>query len=194
MVQVIHCLSNGIERVERAALRALAFALPVMIIANTIGRAFRSPIYWMDELAIHCMVWLAMIGMSLTLKTRAAVSVTMLVDAVPPGLMKGMKVLVDLMILGFAGTLLYLCIRWFDPVTLVQVGFDLHEFSGQTFNFMYEDITATLGMKKLWFWLIVPTVALTTCVHGISNLMKTVATPAGTLKELSASSGARGLD
>lgn len=110
MVQVIHCLSNGIERVERAALRALAFALPVMIIANTIGRAFRSLIYWMDELAIHCMVWLAMIGMSLTLKTRAAVSVTMLVDAVPPG------------------------------------------------------------------------------------LMKTVATPAGTLKELSASSGARGLD
>ena len=72
MVQVIHCLSDGILRVERGAVRLLAFALPLMIIANTIGRAFRSPIYFMDELAIHCMVWIAMIGMSLTLKTAAA--------------------------------------------------------------------------------------------------------------------------
>ena len=34
--------------------------------------------------ALSLMVWLAMIGLSLTLKTRDAVAVTMLVDAVPP--------------------------------------------------------------------------------------------------------------
>jgi TRAP-type C4-dicarboxylate transport system permease small subunit len=178
-------LSDGILRVERGAVRLLAFALPLMIIANTIGRAFRSPIYFMDELAIHCMVWIAMIGMSLTLKTRTAVSVTMLVDAVPLALMKSMKVLIDVIILTFAGILIYLCIKWFDPVALARVGFDFQEFSGETF---------TLGMKKFWFWLIVPVAAMTTFVHALSNLLKTAATPAAALKELSASSGARGLD
>ena len=194
MVQVIHCLSDGILRVERGAVRLLAFALPLMIIANTIGRAFRSPIYFMDELAIHCMVWIAMIGMSLTLKTRTAVSVTMLVDAVPLALMKSMKVLIDVIILTFAGILIYLCIKWFDPVALARVGFDFQEFSGETFNFMYQDTTNTLGMKKFWFWLIVPVAAMTTFVHALSNLLKTAAMPAAALKELSASSGARGLD
>lgn len=193
MVQVIHSLSDGILRVERGAVRLLAFTLPLMIIANTVGRAFRSPIYFMDELAIHCMVWIAMIGMSLTLKTRTAVSVTMLVDAVPLALMKGMKVLIDLIILAFACILIYLCIRWFDPVALARVGFDFQEFSGETFNFMYQDTTNTLGMKKFWFWLIVPVAATTTLVHALSNLLKTVGAPAAALKQLSASS-ARGLD
>ena len=178
MVQVIHCLSDGILRVERGAVRLLAFALPLMIIANTIGRAFRSPIYFMDELAIHCMVWIAMIGMSLTLKTRTAVSVTMLVDAVPLALMKSMKVLIDVIILTFAGILIYLCIKWFDPVALARVGFDFQEFSGETFNFMYQDTTATLGIAKFWFWLVVPLVAVTISVHALSNLLQTVATPA----------------
>lgn len=193
MVQVIHSLSDGILRVERGAVRLLAFTLPLMIIANTVGRAFRSPIYFMDELAIHCMVWIAMIGMSLTLKTRTAVSVTMLVDAVPLALMKGMKVLIDLIILAFACILIYLCIRWFDPFALARVGFDFQEFSGETFNFMYQDTTNTLGMKKFWFWLIVPVAATTTLVHALSNLLKTVGAPAAALKQLSASS-ARGLD
>ncbi|MEI2417836.1 TRAP transporter small permease subunit [Orrella sp. JC864] len=194
MLDALHRLSGRIECVERIAVRAFVLALPVMILANTLGRAMRSPIYWMDELAIHCMVWLAMIGLSLTLKTRSAVAVTMLVDAVAPGLMKGMRVVVDLIILAFALTLLFLCMRWFDPVMLARAGFDLHEFSGQTFNFMYQDTTATLGMRKFWFWLIVPVVALTTSVHAASNLARTVSAPATALKAKLASAGSRGLD
>ena len=140
------------------------------------------------------MVWLAMIGMSLTLKTRDAVAVTMLVDAVPPLLAKAMKILIDLLVLLFGIALLVLCYRWFDPMTLMRLGFDTREFSGETFNFMYQDTTNTLGMKKFWFWLIVPVAAMTTFVHALSNLLKTAATPAAALKELSASSGASGLD
>ena len=45
MVQVIHCLSDGILRVERGAVRLLAFALPLMIIANTIGRISLSHLF-----------------------------------------------------------------------------------------------------------------------------------------------------
>ncbi|TFZ00035.1 TRAP transporter small permease [Ramlibacter rhizophilus] len=149
-----------------------------MVLANVAGRAMRSPIYWIDELSVLVMVWLAMIGMSLTLKTRDAVAVTMLVDAVPPLLMKIMRILIDLLVLVFGITLLVLCYRWFDPLTLMRVGFDTREFSGQTFNFMYQDTTATLGVAKFWFWLVVPLVAVTTSVHALSNLLRTVATPA----------------
>ncbi len=137
----------------------------------------RNPIYWMDELSILLMVWLAMIGMSLTLKTRDAVAVTMLVDAVPPLLAKAMKILIDLLVLLFGIALLVLCYRWFDPMTLMRLGFDTREFSGETFNFMYQDTTATLGVAKFWFWLVVPLVAVTISVHALSNLLRTVATP-----------------
>jgi TRAP-type C4-dicarboxylate transport system permease small subunit len=178
VVKAVTTLSDWIAVVERGAVRVIVLALPLMILANAAGRAMRSPIYWMDELAILTMVWLAMIGMSLTLKTRDAVAVTMLVDVVPPPLMKAMKVLVDLLVLVFGITLLVLCYRWFDPLTLMRLDFDTREFSGETFNFMYEDTTATLGVAKFWFWLIVPVVAFTTSVHALSNLLQTLATPA----------------
>ena len=102
----------------------------------------------------------------------------MLVDAVPPLLMKAMKVLSDLLVLVFGIALLVLCYRWFDPLTLMRLGFDTREFSGQTFNFMYQDTTATLGVAKFWFWLVVPLSAVTTSVHALSNLLRTLATPA----------------
>ena len=194
MLKIITGLSDSIAQAERSVLRLIALALPLMVLANVAGRAMRNPIYWMDELSILLMVWLAMIGMSLTLKTRDAVAVTMLVDAVPPLLAKAMKILIDLLVLLFGIALLVLCYRWFDPMTLMRLGFDTREFSGETFNFMYQDTTNTLGMKKFWFWLIVPVAAMTTFVHALSNLLKTAATPAAALKELSASSGARGLD
>lgn len=178
MLKIITTLSDRIAQAERGVLRLIALALPLMILANVAGRAMRSPIYWMDELSILLMVWLAMIGMSLTLKTRDAVAVTMLVDAVPPLLGKAMKILTDLMVLLFGIILLVLCYRWFDPVTLMRLGFDTREFSGETFNFMYQDTTATLGVAKFWFWLIVPLVSVTISVHALSNLLRTVATPA----------------
>jgi len=178
VVKAITTLSDRIAQAERAVVRLIALALPLMVLANVAGRAMRSPIYWMDELSILLMVWLAMIGTSLTLKTRDAVAVTMLVDAVPPVLMKAMKVLVDLLVLVFGVTLLVLCYLWFDPVTLMRLGFDLREFSGQTFNFMYQDTTATLGAAKFWFWLVVPLVAVTISVHALSNLLQTLAKPA----------------
>lgn len=178
MVKAITTLSDWIAQAERAMLRLIAFALPLMILANVAGRTMRSPIYWMDELSILVMVWLAMIGMSLTLKTRDAVAVTMLVDAVPPVLMKAMKVLVDLLVLVFGIALLVMCYRWFDPLTLMRLGFDTREFSGQTFNFMYQDTTATLGVAKFWFWLVVPLAAAATSVHALSNLLMTLTTQA----------------
>lgn len=177
MLKSIAVLSHGIERIERMLIRVIVLALPLMILANAAGRALRSPIYWMDELAILTMVWLAMIAMSLTLKTRDAVAVTMLIDVAPSRLVKVMKVTVDLLVLAFGLIMVVLSWYWFDPLTLMQFGFDTREFAGETFNFMYQDTTSTLGLQKFWFWLVVPISALCTCIHGLFNLTQTLARP-----------------
>lgn len=186
MLNTIHRLSDWIARIERVLIRCIAIALPLMILVNATGRAARTPIYWMDELAILLMVWMAMIGMSLTLKTRDAVSVTMLVDMVPPRVMKAMKILTDILVLAFGIIVLMLSYRWFDPLALIRADFDLHAFSGDTFNFIYEDTTNTLGIKKFWFWLVIPLTALTTAMHGMSNLTHTLATPASSIADATA--------
>ena len=178
MLKIVASVSDGIERVERLLVRVIVLALPIMILANATGRALRSPIYWMDELAILTMVWLAMIAMSLTLKTRDAVAVTMLLDMLPPAVMKALRLAVDSLVLSFGLVLLVLTWHWFDPLTLMRLGFDTRAFSGETFNFMYQDTTATLGIPKFWFWLVVPISALCTSIHALSNLIDTFKRPA----------------
>lgn len=177
MVRSIHTLSDWIARCERGVARVLVLALPLMILANVTGRAFRSPIYWIDELAVLTMVWLAMIGMALTLKTRDAVAVTLLLDMVPATVGKILQMLVDILVLAFALALLLLCYMWFDPLLLITVDFDTSEFSAQSFNFIYDEPTTTLGIRKFWFWLIVPVVAFTSAVHALSNLLRTLTAP-----------------
>lgn len=127
-----HCLSDGILRVERGAVRLLAMLL--MIIA-VIGAHFALPSISCGELAIHCMVWIAAIGMSLTLKTRTAVSVTMPGRRGTAALMKSMKVLIDVIILTVAGILIYLLHReWFRPRCAGARRFRLPGISRRTFN------------------------------------------------------------
>lgn len=182
MQRFIALLSDRIARVERTLIGAIAIALPLMILLNTAGRSLRSPIYWMDELAILLMVWMALMAISLTIRTREAVAVTMVLDVVSLPVLKGMKVLIDLFVLVFTVALLAMCWVWFDPITLVRVNFDLHAFSGESFNYIYEDTTDTLGIKKFWFWLMLPFSALASTLHGLANLISTVQTPATELK------------
>lgn len=183
MHQAVLKFSNALAALERILAYALVIALPVLVLINTMARTMRAPIYWMDELAILCMVWLAMLTMSLTLKTRDAVAVTMLLDMVPPRIMKIMKVMVDVLVLVFALVLLVLAYRWFDPLTLMSLDFDLKKFSGQTFNFMYQDTTSTLGLPKFWFWTIVPLAAFTTSVHALANLLATLRASSGQISK-----------
>lgn len=174
MVRAIQTLSNGLGWCERGLMRALVLALPLMILVNVTGRALKMPIFWLDELAVLTMVWLAMIGLSATLKSRDAVAVTLLHDAVSPTLRRGLQCISDVLVLVFAVAMLVLCYLWFDPLLLISTGFDFQAFAAQSFNFIYEEPTATLGIAKVWFWLILPLVALSSSVHALANLLRTL--------------------
>ncbi|MCU5784727.1 tripartite ATP-independent periplasmic transporter DctQ [Alcanivorax balearicus MACL04] len=189
---MIQALSDFLGRLERAVLRALVVLIPVMVLVNVAARAFRAPIFWLDELAVLTMVWLAMIGLSVTLKHRDAVAVTLLTDAVPAAARKGLRLASDLVVLAFAVIFFILCYRWFDPIGLVNSGFDLEAFAAETFNYMYQEPTATLGMAKFWFWLIMPVVAFTASVHALANLLATLRASGADFQQVR--SGAEGVD
>jgi len=115
--------------------------------------------------------------------TRDAVAVTLLAGAVPDRVWWVCSVLADAIVLVFAVLLLVLCWFWFDPVGLWEAGFDVAAFSGDTFNYIYQEPTTTLGVPKFLFWMIVPIVSVTMAVHAASNLASTLASSAAAVVE-----------
>ena len=123
------------------------------------------------------MVWMAFLGMSITIQRRSGVSVTILTDALSPRLQRAAALLVDGIILAFSLFLLWLCWRWYDPLTLASVSYSVDAFVGETFNFIYREPTQTIGVAKYWIWLIVPLTAAAMTVHALANLLEALLSP-----------------
>lgn len=150
-----------------AALLALIF---ILLLINVITRMINSPIYWVDEAAILAMVWMALLAASAGIQKKSSISVTIV-----SGLLSGkgyhcLMVLVDTIMFFFFIVLTVLCWFWFDPIGLYASGWDLSEFSLSTFNFIYEEPTMTLGIKKFWFWLILPFFSSLSLIHSTVNV------------------------
>jgi TRAP-type C4-dicarboxylate transport system permease small subunit len=165
-------ISNAILRVEKLLITVLAAALVLLILLNVVTRAAGAAIFWVDELAIYTMVWMALIGASAMLRMRVGVAVTLVTDLLPPNVRRATVRLVDAILLGFAATLLILCWQWYDPLALVQSGFDLDKFAQTTFKFIYTEPTNTIGIHKFWVWLAVPFMALAMTIHAAANLIE----------------------
>ena len=164
-------LSTAIARVETFVGAVLALSITLLILLNVMTRSIGASLFWVDEAAITAMVWIAFLGASISLSHREAVAVTLLADALPPRMARGLGRAVDLGVLAFALILLGLVWTWFDPVALARVGFDLQAFSGATFNFIYQEVSTTLGVPKFWLWLIVPVFAVNISIHALANLL-----------------------
>ena len=138
-------LSNGLARCEEITAAALAAAVTCLILTNIAFRALGSPLYWVSELAIYAMIWMTFLIAGAVLKRRHGIAVTLVSDLLPSAGRKWVIVAVDTMVLLFALMLVWLCWRWYQPLTLAQTGFDIRAFQGQTFNFIYAENTSTLG-------------------------------------------------
>ena len=167
-------LSNWLARCEEITAAALAAAVTCLILTNIAFRALGSPLYWVSELAIYAMIWMTFLIAGAVLKRRHGIAVTLVSDLLPSAGRKWVIVAVDMMVLLFALMLVWLCWRWYQPLTLAQTGFDIRAFQGQTFNFIYAENTSTLGIKKFWAWLIVPWFAISLSLHGVSNLVQSL--------------------
>ena len=151
--------------------------MTLLILLNIVTRFAGYAIYWVDELAIYCMIWMTFFATSVLLKRRESVAVGLLTEYVKGGTRTVLAKISDLMVLLFGGILAWLSWRWYDPVTLYQVGFDLESFQAETFNFMYAENTSTLGIKKFWVWMVLPILSITLTIHGLANLLCFEAAP-----------------
>lgn len=168
-------LSDRVARAETIAGGLLAAAIFALLLLNVATRAAGMPLIWVDELAVYAMVWMAFVGTSLAIRHRGHIAVTLLSDALRPRSRLWLMVLVDLLVLALIGIIAALVWRWFDPVGLAAAG-GTADFARTTFNFIYQEPTITLGMMKVWFWLILPIFCLAALLHGTANLLDSIRT------------------
>ncbi len=161
-----HAIARG-EAILAGILAALTFGL---LLLNVVTRAAGSPLIWVDELAIYAMIWMAFMGTSLAIRHRGHIAVTLLSDGLRPHGRRVMVAFVDALLLALMTVFIALVWNWFDPVGLIAAG-DLSTFSRTTFNFIYQEPTTTLGLRKVWFWLIMPVFALCGTLHAAANLI-----------------------
>lgn len=175
LVRLLGALSDGVARLERAALFVLAAAIVGLILTNVVTRSMARAIYWVDELAIYAMIWMVFVGASLALRQRRHVRVSALILALPAGAARGVELVVDALLLALGLFLVWAAWIWYDPLTLARHGFDAGTFAGQTFNFIYDEPTSTLGLRKFWIWLVMPLFAATSSLHAAANLAERLA-------------------
>jgi TRAP-type C4-dicarboxylate transport system permease small subunit len=171
--------SDGIAKLERLLLIASVAAILGLILLNVVTRAANASIYWVDEAAIYAMVFCTFVGASLLVRKRMDFAVTLLTDFAPRPIRRWVPPANSLIVLFFAGMMLWLCWEWFDPIAFAQAGFDPNKFFGTTFNDIYREMPSTIGVRKLWFYLVMPWFSATMAIHALANLAEDVASALG---------------
>jgi len=151
---------------------ALAVLITALVLLNVVTRAFSMAIFWVDEAAIYAMAWMTFLAASAGVHFGHSVAVTILTDTLPEGLARLGQRAVDAIVLIFALLMLWLCWRWFLPLDMLRAGFDRMAFQGATFNFIYSEPTLTLGIHKVWVWLIMWLFAGGMLLHSLANLTR----------------------
>lgn len=157
-------------RVEIACAAALTAAVTGLILLNVVTRAAGNAIYWVDEAAIYAMVWMTFLAGSAAIHYRSAVSVTVVPELAGERTRRLLERMVDAVTFVFACLLVWVCLRWFMPLDLARAGWDVKTFQGATFNFIYAEPTNTLGIRKVWVWLVMVLFAAGTLLHATANL------------------------
>lgn len=163
-------LSAALAQAETFGIGALMVAIFALLMVNVVSRGIGAPVIWVDEAAVYLMIWVALLGASLALARREHLAVTLLPDLLSPRARARLAVAVDLLLLVFFAIFALILWRWFDPLTLWRAG-SAAAFSRETFNFLYQEPTVTLGLRKLWFWLILPLFCLNGLVHILAHLL-----------------------
>ncbi|MCV2886807.1 TRAP transporter small permease [Ruegeria aquimaris] len=157
-------------RTEIFCAATLAASVTGLILLNVTTRAAGNAIYWVDEAAIYAMVWMTFLAASAAVHFRSAISVTILNEVLAAPLRRGLGRFVDVVLFLFACLMVWICLRWFMPLELMRAGWDVKAFQGQTFNFIYAEPTNTLGLKKVWVWLVIPFFTFGMLLHSFANL------------------------
>lgn len=166
-------LSRAVTRAEAASGALLVGAILCLLLGNVVSRAMGRPLIWTDELAVHLMVVLAFVGASLGIAMGGHMVIGLLPDRLGPRGRHWLSLLADASVLVFLLVLGAILWRWFDLPGLLRAGSGA-ALAQRDFNFVYTDPTNTLGLRKIWFWLILPISCATGLVHCLAALDRDV--------------------
>ena len=164
--------SRALLAFERVALMGLMYLLTGLILVNVVTRYSHFPIYWIDESAVYCVVWLTFIGASAMTRLRLDFAVTMLTERLSPRHQKIAKIISTSLVVVFGIALVVTCVLWMDPIGLALAGFDGRKLAAETFNFLYTEHTQTLNWPTWVVYLTLPIFAVSITVHGLANLLE----------------------
>lgn len=165
-------LSEGLLKVEKAAVSFFMFLLTTLILLNVVTRYTGMPLYWVDEASIYAVVWLTFVGASAMTRLRLDFCVTLLTERLSPAMAKAAQVVATLLLVFFGLALAAMCWLWMDPMGIAAAGFDAREYAAQTFNFLYTEQTQTLRWPSWLVGMIMPIFAVSMVIHGLANLIE----------------------
>lgn len=164
------CASEGLLKFERWVVALLITLLSCAILLNVATRWLGAPLYWIDEFAVYCMVWLTFVGASAMTRLRLDFAVTMMTEQLSSAAAARFRILATFVVVLFSVSLAVMCWVWLDPIGIAQSGFDARAFAGKAFNFVYTERTQTLNWPTWVLYMILPVFACTMTVHGLANL------------------------
>ncbi|MDO5641934.1 MAG: TRAP transporter small permease [Paracoccus sp. (in: a-proteobacteria)] len=165
----LRLLSTALARAELLAAGVLTFLLFALLLVNVASRFIGAPLLWADELAVLLMAMAAFLAASAALDGRQHIAVTLLPERLGPGGAAAMALIVDLVLLGFMLFLGWMVWAWFDPIALMAAG-SADAFAASSFNFIYQEPTVTLGLRKFWFWLVMPVFVICGTIHCLAQV------------------------
>lgn len=163
-------LSAVVLRLEKALAGALTFAILVLVGLGSVARGMGAPQVWTDELAVHLMVMLAFIAASMGVALQNHMAMGLMPESLEPKGRRRLALVNQGLILLFMGVMGWLTWAWLDLPGLLAAG-SAEAFAEASFNFVWLDPTLTLGVRKVWFWLVMPFSLVTGAVHALALLI-----------------------
>lgn len=98
---MIDRLRTGFERLLEVVVFVLMIALAVLVAAAVVFRKLNAPIVWYDEVAVILLAWITYYGGALAALKGAHISVSALVDALPPAPRVAATLFAEACVIGF---------------------------------------------------------------------------------------------
>ncbi|MBN9671007.1 TRAP transporter small permease [Labrenzia aggregata] len=161
-------LSGAIAWFEARFAGGVIAAILLLLLANVVSRSMGRPLIWTDELAVYLMAIGAFTGASLGVARRQHIAVTLVADMLDHNARRLLTYVVDTTLLLLFACFAWMLWTWFDPIGVLSAE-SLKAYSRTTFNFLYREPTTTLGVRKVWFWLILPVFCLSGFIHVLAR-------------------------
>jgi TRAP-type transport system small permease protein len=89
------------DRLTQAVAVVTMLALLACVVLGVVSRQLNSPLAWTDEMAQMFLVWAAVAGWMIALRSRSHIRITMLIDLLPARARAGTEIAIQLCVVGF---------------------------------------------------------------------------------------------